>query len=155
MSVKPVDALAVPPRTKPSNYPPVFAARMTGREKRALGEAFGLANFGVNLVRLAPGARSALHHRHARQDEFVYVLEGTATIVVDDAEHAAGPGTCIGFRAGGAAHHVENRSATEVVYLEVGDRLPGDAAEYPHDDLAAVQDADGRWRFVHRDGTPW
>ncbi len=59
------------PRTKPSNYPEPFASRMTGREKRALGDVFGLRNFGVNQTRLAPGAISALRHHHTRQDEFI------------------------------------------------------------------------------------
>ena len=33
---------------------------MAGREKRPLGDLFGLTNFGVKLTRLAPGALSAL-----------------------------------------------------------------------------------------------
>ena len=51
-----VSAADAPPRTKPSNYPEPFAALMAGRVKRPLGELFGLANFGVNLVTLPPGA---------------------------------------------------------------------------------------------------
>ena len=66
-----VVAAQAPPRTKPSIYPEPFASRMAGREKRSLGDQFGLANFGVNLVRLLPGAGSALRHAHSRQDEFV------------------------------------------------------------------------------------
>ncbi len=64
-------AADVPPRTKPSNYPEPFASRMAGRVKRPLGDLFGLKNFGVNLTCLLPGAVSALHHRHSRQDEFI------------------------------------------------------------------------------------
>lgn len=155
MKSRPLVAAEMPPRTKPSLYPPVYAARMTGRVKRALGDAFALQNFGVNLVRLAPGGLSALHHRHSRQDEFVYVLAGTATLVTDDGEHAMPAGTCVGFPAGGTAHHFENRSDRDVVYLELGDRSAGDAVEYPRDDLAAKQDENGRWVFTHKDGSPW
>ena len=72
-----IAASAVPPRTRPSIYPEPFASRMAGREKRALGEVFGLENFGVNLTRLAPGAQSALRHAHTRQDEFVRRLAGS------------------------------------------------------------------------------
>ena len=72
-----------PPRTKLTNYPEPFAARVGGRLKRPLGDLFGLRNFGVNLTRLAPGAVSSLHHRHSRQDEFIYVLEGEATLFTD------------------------------------------------------------------------
>jgi uncharacterized cupin superfamily protein len=155
MTLRALVAAHVPPRTKPSNYPPIFAAKMTGRVKRILGDAFGLKNFGVNLVRLAPGGLSALHHRHARQDEFVYVLEGTVTLVTDDGEQTMGPGSCVGFKAGGSGHHFVNRGTSDVVYLEVGDRTPGDTVEYPNDDIAAAQNEAGAWVFTHKDGTPW
>ena len=77
-----IRALDAPPRSKPSSYPEPFAARMGGREKRALGDVFGLRNFGVNLTRLAPGAISALRHAHSKQDEFVYILQGHPTLIV-------------------------------------------------------------------------
>lgn len=151
-----ITAAEAEPRRKPSNYPPPFAARMAGREKRALGDVFGLTNFGVNLTRLAPGAMSALRHTHTRQDEFVYILQGHPTLVTDAGRMPLGPGQCAGFKAGtGDGHHLVNESATEtVVYLEVGDRTPGDAAEYPDDDLCA-QVQDGIWHFTHKDGTPY
>lgn len=69
-------AAAAPPKAKPSNYPSPFAARVAGREKRPLGDLFGLTNFGANLTRLAPGAISALRHAHTVQDEFIYILQG-------------------------------------------------------------------------------
>lgn len=150
-----VVASAVAPRTVPSNYPEPFASRMRGREKRPLGNVFGLANFGVNLTTLAPGAVSALRHAHTRQDEFVYVLEGHPVLVTDAGETPLSPGMCAGFRAGaGDAHQLVNRTDRPVVYLEVGDRTPGDAGSYPDDDLVAVLEG-GRWRFHHKDGTPY
>lgn len=150
-----VVAADVPPRVKPSVYPRVFAEKMEGREKRVLGDLFGLTHFGVNLTRLAPGAMSALRHAHTTQDELVFVLEGSPTLVTDAGERVLHPGHCAGFRAGtGDGHHLVNRSSSDVVYLEVGDRLPGDAATYPDDDLAASF-VDGAWRFTHRDGTPY
>src|SRR5215210_2178737 len=72
-------AASAPPRTRPSTYPEPFFSRMAKREKRPLGDLFGLKNFGVNLTRLAPGGESALLHRHSKQDEFVYILEGEPT----------------------------------------------------------------------------
>jgi uncharacterized cupin superfamily protein len=147
------EALAVPSRGS-SNYPSPFAAMMEGRTKRALGDIFGLRNFGVNLTTLEPGARSALHHRHTTQDEFVYVLDGELFIVSSDRETVAGAGMCAGFPAGGDAHHLENRSRRPATYLEVGDRTAGDEVSYPNDDLLAVRHDDG-WRFMHRDGSPY
>ena len=150
-----VVAAAVPPRTKPSNYPEPFATRMLGREKRPLGDLFGLTNFGVNLTRLPPGAVSALRHAHTKQDEFIYILEGSPALVTDAGETQLSPGMCAGFKAGtGDAHNLINRTKQDVVYLEIGDRTPGDSATYPDDDLQAVSVA-GRWHFTHKDGTPY
>lgn len=154
-SPRAVEAAAVAPRSRPSNYPQPFAAQVAGREKRALGDVFGLTNFGVNLTRLAPGARSALLHRHSRQDELVYVLEGAPTLVTEAGETPLAPGMCAGFPAGGLAHHLVNRTDAEALYLEIGDRAPDDRADYPADDLEARLDPDGRWRFFHKDGRPY
>ena len=150
-----LDATAVPPRAKASNYPPQFAVRMAGREKRALGDRFGLKAFGVNLTRLAPGAQSALLHRHTRQEEFLYVLEGEPTLVTDAGEMILRPGLCAGFPAGGTAHHLVNRTQRDVTYLEVGNRVQGDEGIYPSDDLKAATAPDGTWRFTRKDGTPY
>jgi uncharacterized cupin superfamily protein len=129
---------------------------MKGREKRPLGDLFGLQNFGVNLTRLAPGAMSALRHAHTRQDEFVYILEGHPTLVTESGDMRLEPGMCAGFRAGSAdAHHLHNRTAAEVLYLEIGDRTAGDAASYPDDDLQAVLGTDGKWRYTRKDGTAY
>ncbi|MBL6752142.1 MAG: cupin domain-containing protein, partial [Nevskia sp.] len=119
-----------------------------------MGELFALKNFGVNLVHLFPGGESAVLHRHTRQDEFVYVLEGELVLETDDGECTLAAGQCVGFAAGGAAHRLVNRTPRDAVYLEIGDRTPGDEASYPKDDLAAQLGPDGKWRFVHKDGTP-
>ncbi len=148
-------AMAAAPRNRPSNYPEPFAARMEGREKRALGDVFGLTNFGVNLTRLAPGAQSALLHSHSRQDEFIYIVEGAPTLVTERGETELAPGMCAGFPAGGEAHCLVNRSSMDVLYLEIGDRTPGDRGSYPADDLEARLGPDGRWTFFHKDGRPY
>jgi len=149
-------ALDAPLRARASGYPEKFRARVAGRDKRPLGDLFGLTNFGVNLTRLAPGAESALRHAHARQDEFVYILEGRPTLITDEGETELEPGMCAGFKAGtGDGHHLVNRSKQYVLYLEIGDRTPGDSAVYPDEDLQVVQDAQGNWRYLHKDGTPY
>ena len=95
-------------------------------QKRVLGDFFGLKNFGVNLTTLTPGASSSLHHRHSRQDEFLYVVAGEATLVTDTGETPLRAGMCAGFPAGGTAHHLQNRAGRDVVFLEIGDRTAGD-----------------------------
>ncbi|MDX2055638.1 MAG: cupin domain-containing protein [Polyangiaceae bacterium] len=148
-------AAEAPLRTTPSVYPEPFASRMIGREKRVLGSIFGLTNFGVNLTRLAPGAVSALRHAHKTQDEFVYILQGQPTLRTDEGDTQLCPGMCAGFKAGtGNAHCLANTSTEEVVYLEIGDRSPGDEATYPDDDLKGLL-LDGKWTWANKAGAPY
>jgi uncharacterized cupin superfamily protein len=96
-----------------------------------------------------------MRHAHTRQDEFVYILQGTPTLHTDAGSTRLAPGMCAGFRAGsGDAHRLLNETNEPVLYLEVGDRAAGDEASYPDDDLVA-QLVDGKWRFLHKDGTPY
>lgn len=150
-----VVAVEVLPRQAKAIYPQPFAARVDGREKRVPGDLFGLKNFGVNLTRLAPTAVSALRHAHAKQDEYVYILQGHPTLHTDEGVTKLNPGMCAGFRSGtGNAHHLVNETAEDVVYLEIGDRTPGDAAVWPDDDLVVLE-IEGKKRMAHRDGRPY
>lgn len=154
---KPVAVVAseVAARPRASNYPEPFASRVAGRVKRQLGDVFGLTNFGVNLTRMAPGSISALRHFHSRQDEFIYILEGTPTLVTGSGEILLRPGMCAGFKAGEAGgHQLANRSNDVVVYLEIGDRTAGDTVCYPDDDIEAYLEG-GAWRFRHKNGEPY
>ena len=145
-------ALDAAPRTKPSNYPEPFRTMVTGRVKRPLGDLFGLTNFGVNITTLPPGTISALRHAHTQQDEFVYVLSGCLVLLTDEGRTELSAGMCAGFKAGsGNAHQLRNESTADAVYLEVGDRAPGDEVIYPDDDLVARSE-NGGWGFFHKDG---
>ncbi|MGE5538616.1 MAG: cupin domain-containing protein [Gemmatimonas sp.] len=158
MAETPVAIVAAdaPLNTKKSNYPEPFFSRMLKREKRPLGNLFGLTNFGVNLTRILPGGESALRHAHSKQDEFIYILEGEPTLITNAGETRLRPGMCAGFKAGtGDAHHLVNRTDRDVVYLEAGDRTAGDSGSYPDDDIRAEMKAPGVWAFTHKDGTPY
>lgn len=138
-----------------ARYPQPFTSRVDGRRKFPLGDLFGISNFGVNLARLAPGAASSMRHAHAKQDEFVYVLQGRPTLHTDEGHTLLAPGMCAGFKAGTRnGHRLINNTDEEAVYLEVGDRTPGDEGYYPDDDVRA-QLVDGRWVFTHKDGTAY
>lgn len=150
-----VTAEDVPSRITPSSYPEPFANKMSLRVKKQLGDFFHLKNFGVNLTRLYPGGQSALLHRHKKQDEFIYVLQGNPTLVTDVGEVDLRSGMCSGFPAKGVAHHLINKTNKDVVYLEIGDRMEGDEASYPEDDLQAKLDEAGQWQFLHKDGSSY
>ncbi len=158
MTAKPSSPV-IDPQTAPkrigSAYPPEFAGPCANRVKYALGNAAGLTNFGVNLTELPPGCWSSQRHWHHRQDEFVYVVEGEITLVTDAGETLLRPGMCAGFPAGKPdGHHLINKSGKTAKYLEVGDRTPGDGAEYPDVDMRASQ-IDGKYVATRRDGTPY
>lgn len=152
LAIKAADA---PARARSSNYPEPFFTRMSKRQKRPLGDLFGIGGFGVNLTRLKPGGESALLHRHSLQEEFVYILEGTPTLATETGEVTLTPGMCAGFTPAGGAHRLVNRTSHDVVFLEIGDRPAGDEATYPEDDIQAVLDATGQWAFAHKDGRPY
>ena len=148
-------ASEAPLRPKPAKYPPALASAIENREKRPLGDLFGITSFGVNIVSILPGGISSLRHAHARQDEFIYILEGHPVLVTDEGETALAPGMCAGFRAGsGNPHHLLNRTEAKVVYLEMGDRAPEDVVTFHGEDLQAVCGADGKWQYQHKDGSP-
>ena len=150
-----LEPMSVPAQVGSTTYPEAFWALVAGRHRRALGDAVGLKNFGVNLVRLDPGAASSQRHWHTKEDEFVYVLEGEATLVTNAGEQTLGPGTAAGFPAGSAdGHHLINRTDGDVIYLEVGDRITGDEVDYPDIDMRRGHIA-GKATFTRKDGTPY
>ncbi len=141
-----------PVQARKSIYPAHLAVRVEGRIKRPLGRIFGLSGLGVNLTTLAPGAQSALMHRHTRAEEFVYVVEGRPTLQTDTGEVQLAPGMCAGFPPGGVAHHLVNQTDEDVVYLEIGTNPPDDVGEFPEDDLLVERNEAGGWRVLHKDG---
>ncbi|MEI4471099.1 cupin domain-containing protein [Frigidibacter sp. MR17.24] len=149
-----LDLSALPRRTG-SGYPAPFRDRVAGRSSLRLGAAGGLTQFGVNLIRLEPGALSSVRHWHEREDEFLWVTEGTLVMITEDGEETLGPGDCVAFPAGRAdGHHLHNRGPLPASVLVVGSAIAGEVVHYPDDDLLMIN-ADGENRYHHRDGTPW
>ena len=149
-----IDAMSVKARTG-SAYPAPFDQVVGAREKRALGDVFGLNGFGVNLVRLPSGCWSSQRHWHTEEDELVYVLEGELVLVTDAGEQVLKPGMVAGFPAGKRdGHHMQNRGGRDALYLEVGGRIASDEADYPDIDLE-LKVRDGEYVFQRKDGTPY
>jgi len=140
-----------------NSYPEPFGRASAPREKRVLGDAVGLKNFGVNLVRLPPGAASSQRHWHTHEDEFVYILEGEVALVTDSGVQTLTAGACAGFPAGARdGHHLVNRSGRDAVYLEVGDRKEEDQCYYSDVDLHYGPSAkDGKFCFTRKNGEPY
>jgi uncharacterized cupin superfamily protein len=149
-----IDIAAVPVDAT-SFYPAPFNRAVQGREKKRLGNAAGLTQFGVNLARLKPGAASALRHWHAAEDEFIYMLEGELVLQEDAGETRLGPGDAAGFKAGTPnGHCLINRSGRDAVYLEIGTRAPQEWVDYPDVDLRLERDAGGP-RYLRKSGEPY
>jgi uncharacterized cupin superfamily protein len=139
-----------------SSYPAPYSEPVSAREKKRLGEAVGLTRFGVNLVRMPAGSTSSQRHWHSHEDEFVMVLEGELVLKTDAGEQVLSAGMVAGFPAGnGDGHALINRTDEDALFLEVGDRHPEDVVDYPDIDMQAVPSDDGKYRYVHRDGTPY
>ena len=136
-------------------YPSPFDVPCRARERRRLGDSAGLTQFGVNLLRLPPGAWSSQRHWHTEGDECVYVLAGEVVLVTDAGEETLRSGDAAGFKAGDRKGHcLQNRSGADALVLEVGTRVAGDAADYPGIDMLAP--AGGKpAAYTHRDGTPY
>jgi uncharacterized cupin superfamily protein len=151
--MKKIDAANLPVQAG-SGYPPPLDQPCAGRRRTRLGDVAGLTQFGVNLLRLPPGAWSSQRHWHSAEDEFTYVLEGEVVLVTDDGEEVLRAGDCAGFRAGDAnGHHLQNRSGADAVLLDIGSRRPEtDAVDYPDLDLVL---AAGDRAYRHRDGSPY
>lgn len=138
-----------------SIYPAPYAAMMDGRSSLRLGQAGGLTQFGVNLVRLAPGAMSSLRHWHHREDEFVMVTEGVCTLVMDEGETEMAVGDCAAFPAGEAnGHHFINRTDQAAAFLVVGSKMDPERATYSDIDLEVFMEG-GKARFTRKDGSPY
>ena len=152
---KAVDPLSLPARSG-SGYPEPFRAAVAGRIKRALGDPFGLSQFGVNLVEMPPGCWSSQRHWHSHGDEFVYVVSGELTLVTDAGETVMRPGMVAGFPAGRPdGHHLINRSSAPAVYLEAGSRIPEDGAVYSDIDMEVRPRPGGGHVYVHKNGEPY
>jgi uncharacterized cupin superfamily protein len=147
-----IDSIAIDRRT---GYPEPFRQVTVGRERKRLGNAIGLNQFGVNLSRLKPGAQSSQRHWHQNEDEFVYILEGEVVLCEDGGETALRPGDAAGWKAGVPnGHCLVNRSTRDVVFLEIGTRAKHEQANYPDIDLVAVKDEQG-FHYLHKSGEPY
>lgn len=147
-----IDIKNVPAR-QGSGYPPPFDAPCADRVRRRLGDAGGLTDFGINIMRLPPGNWSSQRHWHSHEDEFVFILQGEVVLIENDGETILRAGECAAFpKNTGNGHHMINRSNADAVYLEVGSRHPDDMTTCADIDLKSAN-ADGLWR--HKDGTPY
>jgi uncharacterized cupin superfamily protein len=146
-----IDPAAIPQRVG-TRYPKPFDAPCLIRARKALGDAVGLSQFGVNLLTLPPGAWSSQRHWHSQEDEFVWVLSGEVVLVEDGGETLLRPGDAAGWKAGVPdGHCLQNRSDRDALVLEVGTRAEADAAEYSDIDMRVGPDG----VYTRKDGTPY
>jgi len=144
------------PESNATSYPEAYREANQQRWNRRLGDHAGLRNFGLNFVRILPGGQSSCRHAHSRQDEFIYVVKGPVELETNAGTETLSSGMCAGFPAGtGNAHRFVNKTTEDVVLLVAGDRTGGDVVTYPDVDMHGELGPDGRFRFSHKDGTPY
>jgi uncharacterized cupin superfamily protein len=91
----------------------------------------GLQRTGVSLVRVPPGKESFAYHLHHREEEWVYVLSGTATSLIDGQEYTLEAGDFVAFPTPSVAHLMANRTDSDLVYLMGGENLSEEVADFP------------------------
>jgi uncharacterized cupin superfamily protein len=134
-----------------SQYPSPFDQPCAQRVRQRLGDAAGLTDFGVNLLRLPPGAWSSQRHWHTLEDEFVFVVEGEVVLATESGEEVLRAGESAGFKAGiKDGHHLQNRSQRDALVLEVGSRNLKDEGEYSDIDMRF-----GPAGYSRKNGTPY
>jgi uncharacterized cupin superfamily protein len=149
-----IDIPTLPVDTR-TGYPPPFDRVVVGRERKRLGNAAGLDQFGINLTTLKAGAASALRHWHEQEDEFIYILQGEVVLIENDGEAVLHPGDAAGFKANAPnGHQLVNRSSRDVIYLEIGTRSKHERVDYPDVDLQVIRDNAGM-RYTHKNGEPY
>ena len=137
-------------------YPEPFWQPIKGRERKRIGNAVGLSQFGVNLTTLKPGAWSSQRHWHRNEDEFIYVIEGEIVLCEDHhSETVLKPGDAAGWRAnGGVGHCLINRTQKDAVYIEVGTRTVNETVVYSDIDMRLERDKNGA-RYLKKTGEPY
>jgi len=138
-----------------SRYPASLRAAVEGRERKRLGNAAGLDQFGVNLCRLKPGAASSLRHWQQHEDELVYIVEGEVVLCEDGGETLLKAGDVAAWKAGVAdGHCLINRTRQDAVLIEIGSRMAVETVTYPDLDLVMVRDQSGA-RYLRKNGEPY
>ena len=123
-----------------------------GFHTQHLSVAGGLTQFGAYIDTLEPGAWSSQRHWHSAEDEFIYLLSGTATLRDDAGMTDLFPGDAVCWRHGDPnAHHLTNRGDVPCRWLIVGSRAAGDVCSYPDDGRRQVN-GESRWQIVAADG---
>jgi uncharacterized cupin superfamily protein len=135
--------------TRGASYPPPHDEKCSGRRTWPLTRRYGLTQFGVNRVELAPGSWSTQRHWHKTNDEVVVVVSGALVLVTDQGEETLGPGDCVAFRAGDPnPHHLQNRSDEPAVYFDIGGRDMDDVSTFPEMGLQAKPHIEIRFRPI-------
>ena len=84
----------------------------------SLRRQLGVASFGINQLVLEPRQRGRIH-RHRRQEEVYFVLEGTLTLVVEGEEQAVERGELVRV-APEVRRQLVNRGPERVVLVALG-----------------------------------
>src|SRR5579871_1304728 len=96
-----------------------------------LGAAMGFRRIGVNFIRLSPGKEAYTPHAHAREEEWVFILEGRGRARIGEEMFEIGPGDFLAFPAPQVVHHIANAGKTDLVCLMGGEVLPLDVVDFP------------------------
>jgi uncharacterized cupin superfamily protein len=107
-----------------------WSERDAGGVNRALGAEAGSQRTGLNHETIQPGKLNSPPHCHSAEEEIFVVLDGEATLLLGDEEHALRAGHVVARPPGTGVSHAF-RAETELTMLSYGTREPSDITYYP------------------------
>jgi uncharacterized cupin superfamily protein len=100
----------------------------------------GAKKLGYNLTVLDPGMRSCPFHNHHVNEEMFIILEGEGTLRFGSQEFPVGKHDVIAAPPGGrdVAHQIINTGSTQMRFLAISTKEPGEICEYPDSNKVGV-----------------
>ncbi len=117
-----------------------------------LRDNIGAERLSGTVAILAPGEWVCPYHYELVEEEWLFVLEGTATVRTPDGEEAVAAGEIVCFARGPAgAHQIGNTAAEPLRIVIIGERAQCAATVYPTGDKIGVFGPDLRYLFRRED----
>ncbi|MHB1203139.1 MAG: cupin domain-containing protein [Acidithiobacillus sp.] len=117
------------------------------RLNKSLGDAVGLQYLGVHIIHVDTGKESTEYHLHHYEEEAVYVLSGSGTLIIGGDQYPIAHGDFFGFPRNTAAHSIINDGTQTLICLVMGQRLDQDVTDYPKQGKRLYRNS-GEWNLV-------
>ncbi len=123
-----------------------------GASIRTVGRASGATELGCNHFEVAPGRSAFPRHFHCAIEEALFILEGTGTLRIGEAQVVLRPGDWVTLLPGpDGAHQVVNDGEGPLRYLCLSSKARADVVGYPDSNKVGAMASPGPDFFAE----PW